>query len=344
MKRLILTLCACLGIAMSWAQVEARYDKGNVPVVNGRVYFETTIPTLLSKATAYERLDEWAKQRFNKPNVIVSKFITNDATNYTIGLTAEEYLVFTKKFFTLDRTRINYWVEIQCADGNATLKFTRINYWYEEEREGGIKFSAEEFITDEQAFNRKGDNLLKDQGKFRRGTIDFFDSIVADLTAELSGPTHQLDTDIATATSAETETVELPVQIVDTTILIADNNSNIEETALTEQEEKVQYPIVYFAFNSTQLAESEYYKIQEIADKMKANNSISIRITGWCDPIGSQDVNRRISLLRAKTIMNALEMLQIPTERIEIVGGGIKHDAPNNTEARITTIEEIYHK
>ena len=92
------------------------------------------------------------------------------------------------------------------------------------------------------------------------------------------------------------------------------------------------------------LGKKVYLNQQGIADKMKANNSISIRITGWCDPIGSQDVNRRISLLRAKTIMNALEMLQIPTERIEIVGGGIKHDAPNNTEARITTIEEIYHK
>ena len=66
------------------------------------------------------------------------------------------------------------------------MKMTRINYWYEEEREGGIRFSAEEFITDEEAFNKRGTKLLKDQSKFRRGTVDFFDRIVAEMTEVLN--------------------------------------------------------------------------------------------------------------------------------------------------------------
>ena len=93
--------------------------------------------------------------------------------------------MFTDRFFVLDRTRINYWVELQCHEGGATIKLTRINYWYEEEREGGLKFSAEEFITDENAFNKKG-KLLKEQGKFRKGTIDFFDRCVAEMTKVLN--------------------------------------------------------------------------------------------------------------------------------------------------------------
>jgi hypothetical protein len=171
---------------MGWAQVEARYDKGNVPVVNGRVYFEKTIPTLLGQANAYKRLDEWAQQRFSKPNVIVSKFVTDDEANATLGVTAEEYLVFANRFFVLDRTRINYWVEIQCADGKATIKMTRINYWYEEERDGGSKFNAEETITDKHAFNRRGTKLLREQGKFRCKTIDFFEQCVMQLASILS--------------------------------------------------------------------------------------------------------------------------------------------------------------
>ena len=186
MKRLILTLCACLGIAMSWAQVEARYDKGSVAVVNGRVMFQETIPTSWDSKANFERIDQWAQQRFSKPNVIVSKFTDKDANNHIISLTAEEYLVFTNRFFTLDRTRINYWVEIHCTDHAATIKMTRINYWYEEERDGGLRFSAEEFITDEQAFNAKGTKLLKDQGKFRRSTIDFFDELVKEMNDVLS--------------------------------------------------------------------------------------------------------------------------------------------------------------
>ena len=173
-------------MAMAWAQVEARYDKGNVPVVNGRVMLQETVKSTLNSDAAYERISQWAEQRFAKPNVIVSKFTSDDATNHSINLTAEEYIVFTKKFFVLDRTRINYWLEIQCTEGGATIKMTRINYWYEEEREGGIKFSAEEFITDENAFNKQGTKMLKDQGKFRKGTINFFDSLVAEMTEVLT--------------------------------------------------------------------------------------------------------------------------------------------------------------
>lgn len=185
MKRLFLTICVCFSFIWGWAQVEARYDKGNVPVVNGRVFFQETIVTSQDQSTSFKRISEWAQQRFNKPNVIVSKFTAEDNTNYTLNLNAEEYIVFTNRFFVLDRTRINYWVEVQCNENNATIKLTRINYWYEEEREGGLKFSAESFITDDEAFSKKG-KLLKDQGKFRKGTINFFDNLVDEMTKVLN--------------------------------------------------------------------------------------------------------------------------------------------------------------
>lgn len=186
MKKICLSICLCLSVLVGKAQVEARYDKGNVPVVNGRVLFQDTVATTLDKAANYELVSQWAKQRFNKPNVIISKMITDDANNQNLSFTAEEWIVFTNRFFVLDRTRINYWVEISCTDGGVAIKMTRINYWYEEEREGGLKFSAEEFITDEEAFNKKGTKLLKDQGKFRRGTIDFFDRCVNEMAEALT--------------------------------------------------------------------------------------------------------------------------------------------------------------
>ena len=180
MKRILMSICFCICAFAGWAQVEARYDKGRVPIVNGRVTFQKVVPSSLDEENAYARICEWARQRFVKPNVIVSKFTEMDETNHALNLTAEEYLVFTNKFFVLDRTRINYWLGFQFDDGAVVVKMTRINYWYEEEREGGLKFSAEEFISDDEAFNRKGTKLLKDQGKFRKGTIDFFESIVAE--------------------------------------------------------------------------------------------------------------------------------------------------------------------
>ena len=186
MKKICLSLCLCLGLGTAVAQVDSQYDKGNIQLINGRVLFQDTVYTTLPVKDAFARAEEWAQQRFTKPNVIVSKFVNNDINSHTISLTAEEYIVFTNRLFVLDRTRINYWVEMQCNEGFTTIKMTRINYWYEEERDGGSKFSAEETITDENAFNKKGTKLLKEQGKFRKGTIDFFDRCVTELSKALT--------------------------------------------------------------------------------------------------------------------------------------------------------------
>ena len=181
MKRILLSICMALGLMAGWAQVEAKYGAGSVPVVNGRVLFQDTITTVLSKEEAFAKVEAWAGKRFTKPNVIISKFVSNDRQNQQLSFTAEEYLVFTNRFFVLDRTRINYWVEMQCIEQAVVIKMTRINYWYEEEREGGTKFTAEEWITDKWALNKKGTKLAKKSGKFRRKTIDRAEEIFTNL-------------------------------------------------------------------------------------------------------------------------------------------------------------------
>ena len=47
---------------MTWAQVEDRYEKGNIPVVNGRVLFQDSVTNMLSGEKAYQRISEWAKE------------------------------------------------------------------------------------------------------------------------------------------------------------------------------------------------------------------------------------------------------------------------------------------
>jgi colicin import membrane protein len=56
------------------------------------------------------------------------------------------------------------------------MTMTDIKYRYEEGREGGGKaFTAEDWITDKEAYNRKGTKFLKSTGKFRIKTIDMKD-------------------------------------------------------------------------------------------------------------------------------------------------------------------------
>ena len=95
MKRFLMSICFCICAFAGWAQVEARYDKGRVPIVNGRVTFQKVVPSSLDEENAYARICEWARQRFVKPNVIVSKFTDIDVKKHAFNLTAEEYLVFT---------------------------------------------------------------------------------------------------------------------------------------------------------------------------------------------------------------------------------------------------------
>ena len=55
---------------------------------------------------------------------------------------------------------------------------TDIKYRYEEGREGGGQaFTAEEWITDKEAYNKKKTKFLKSTGKFRIKTIDLKDSL-----------------------------------------------------------------------------------------------------------------------------------------------------------------------
>jgi outer membrane protein OmpA-like peptidoglycan-associated protein len=116
----------------------------------------------------------------------------------------------------------------------------------------------------------------------------------------------------------------------------------VEEVATTPVVTSTrEFPVIYFSFNSVWIEPSERAKVKEIADMMKADKSIRIRITGWGDDIGGEEVNKRVSLQRAEGVKRVLGLWLVPAERIETVGGGIKRDAASDAEARNATTIEI---
>ena len=156
-----------------------------IPVKNGKVTFEETIPAQgYTAEQVKEVVDAWFKERFVKPTVISAKQI-NSGNPYTAILKGEEYIVFKNKPLVLERARIYYYLTITANDGSCTFNMSRITYWYDDEDEkGGLKMIAEEWITDENAINKKG-NLKKFEGKFRNKTIELKDIMVNDLTQRL---------------------------------------------------------------------------------------------------------------------------------------------------------------
>ena len=193
MKRLTALAIIVFTIFSAHAQLFKGADKetqkieaGAIPVKNGKVTFENTIPAEGYTAEEVKRaVDAWVKERFVKPTVISVKQFESDQPE-TIMLKGEEYIVFKNKFLVLERARIYYYLTLTANDGSCTFNMSRITYWYDDEDDkGGLKMIAEEWITDENAINKKGE-LKKFEGKFRNKTIELKNSLINALAERLN--------------------------------------------------------------------------------------------------------------------------------------------------------------
>jgi hypothetical protein len=158
---------------------------GTITLVNGKVTFEETIPADGYTAEEVENIiNAWTKERFAKPKVISAKRFNSEVPG-TIILKSEEYITFKSTAFVLERARIYYFLTLTANDGSCTFNMSRITYWYDDEDDkGGLKMKAEEWITDENAINKKG-KLKSFEGKFRRRTIELKEALTKELEERL---------------------------------------------------------------------------------------------------------------------------------------------------------------
>ena len=98
-----------------------------------------------------------------------------------------EWMTFKKNFVVLDRTRFNYTVIAKCTDGHLHLTLERMTFLYEQGRPTEMRTSAEEWISDKEAINKKGTKLLPGSAKFRRSTIDRKDELFELITKMVKG-------------------------------------------------------------------------------------------------------------------------------------------------------------
>ena len=184
MKRLFPLLFACLPL-MATAQDEKddntdpRYLTGAVTYsTDGKVEFthEIKAPSL-PKDQLFTLLKDWAEKRFQPNGKTVSKVVYANAAEGDIAVAAEEYIVFNSSALSLDRTRIYYQLLLHADNGTCRLTMTRIRYWYDENRDGGQRYTAEEWIGDDMALNKKKTKLAPICGKFRKGTVNLKDNL-----------------------------------------------------------------------------------------------------------------------------------------------------------------------
>ena len=152
---------------------DAKYLAGAVPVVDGKVVFSTTLEAPGKSADEiYNIILKYMLRMTREKNQFeTSQVAIQDSVKHFIAGSYQEWLVFKNAGLSLDRTRFKYTLMAQCDDGKAEITLSRITYLYEEQR-NQQHYTAEEWITDENALRKSKQKLLPMSGKFRRKTVD----------------------------------------------------------------------------------------------------------------------------------------------------------------------------
>ena len=189
MKKILIALLTVMPLLASaqdntWERIEveeqseenpdAKYLEPNaVPEVDGMVKWQTTL--YAEGKTADEIYDILLKQltkMTNEPNQIAgSAVVVQDREKHLLGAIFHEWLVFKNVMLSLDRTQMTFQIHVAITDGKADVSIDHVSYDYNTERTP-IHYTAEEWITDKYAVNKKHTKLYPVSAKFRRKTID----------------------------------------------------------------------------------------------------------------------------------------------------------------------------
>ena len=183
MNRLFLLLCSLLLPSLAAGQDQSKYLEGAVPLRDGRVVFtrEVAAPGL-SRESIFPRVEQMAAERFARQEGSGVVYAGED--DGVVICHGREYLVFAQRALVLDRALVDYQVTYACDNGKCTMEVTRLRYFYGEEKPE--RYLAEEWITDEHAYDKKRGRLFRGNDKFRAKTVDLVDGLAKLLEESLS--------------------------------------------------------------------------------------------------------------------------------------------------------------
>lgn len=165
--------------------IEPKYAEGAVPLVDGKPEWDYTIKVKGSIDELYKRTLDALTELTKQPNQHQASRITAvNKEEHIVAAYCDEDLLLKKQALARDFTDFRYTLIATVKKDEVEIRLCRISYAYDVNRHGGV-YTAEEVITDENAFNKKHTKFYPFNGKFRRKTIDRKDEIFSFLEQKI---------------------------------------------------------------------------------------------------------------------------------------------------------------
>jgi peptidoglycan-associated lipoprotein len=119
---------------------------------------------------------------------------------------------------------------------------------------------------------------------------------------------------IAPGTGPETTTANTPLEIA--------QNPPGSHQNWPEDAETLKAHSVYFAYDSSVVRSSEKSKVAAVADYLKGNPAVAVRVEGNCDERGTEEYNRALGVRRALAAREMLVRLGIEPSRVDTISYG----------------------
>ncbi len=157
-----------------------------VPEENGKVIFSKNISVKgMSSQEIYERTYAYLDSISQTSNQIESRIVLFNKKEHIIAAKFSEWLIFMSSALSLDRSEFKYTTIAKCSDELLHISIERISYAYESGQNNSLHVTAEEWISDKVAINKKRTKLYPVSAKFRRKTIDRVQYIFEELEQAL---------------------------------------------------------------------------------------------------------------------------------------------------------------
>ncbi len=90
---------------------------------------------------------------------------------------------------------------------------------------------------------------------------------------------------------------------------------------------------VHFDFNKSNIRPGDAAVLDEAASTLKANPNVTIDVNGYCDAIGGEEYNLRLSDRRSNSVVDYLEHQGIPASQLVPHGYGKTNFVATNDTA-----------